>query len=163
MIIIGIDPGLTGAMAMLGGFNGTSIGVWDLPVSRENKRTWIDGGALLKMIRPDWKPLAAVAYIESVHAMPQQGISSAFQFGTSFGSILGALQVMGIPIVFATPHQWKKDLNLAREKSSALDRARLLFPGVVLNLKKHEGRAEALLIAHWAYLKYHRKESHEST
>ena len=155
MIIIGIDPGLTGACAALGGSSGDFCGVFDLPVSRDNKRAWIDGAALFRLLDRYERHNCRV-YIEAVHAMPKMGVAAMFSFGMGFGSIVGALQVMGFPIEFVPSHQWKKDLNLGRgsDKDAALNRARLLFPAAELHLKKHDGRAEALLIAHWAYLKY---------
>jgi crossover junction endodeoxyribonuclease RuvC len=159
VIIIGIDPGLTGACALLGGSGGDMLGLFDLPVARDHKRTWIDGRELRLRLLPG-EPYVCRTFVEAVHAMPKQGVSSAFQFGCGFGSIIGCLQTLGMPIEFVPPTQWKKDLNLAREKSAALDKARLLFPAAELHLKKHDGRAEALLIAHWGYLKY-RKDPHQ--
>jgi crossover junction endodeoxyribonuclease RuvC len=155
MIILGIDPGLSGALAMLE--NGVMLGVYDLPVSRDNKRSWIDGSELRSIVLT--RGGLRRAYIEAVHAMPKQGVTSSFSFGMGFGSIVGCLQAILTPIEFVPPTQWKKDLNLSRDKDSSLNKARLLFPGADLRLKKHEGRAEALLIAHWAYTKYFRKES----
>jgi hypothetical protein len=144
---------LQGAIAQLN-YMGHYMGVWDLPVARDHKRSWIDGGMLADILAN----LAAGAdcYIEAVHAMPKQGVSSSFQFGTGYGSIIGCLQALRYRIEFVPPTQWKKDLNLGRgsDKDAALHRARQLFPTAPLSLKKHEGRAEALLIAHWAYLKY---------
>jgi hypothetical protein len=152
MMILGIDPGLSGACALL--LEGKFYAVFDLPVARDHKRSWIDGRAFANTLGVG----EFHAYIEAVHAMPKQGVSSAFQFGTGLGSIIGALQALYIPVQFITPNEWKKALNLSRDKDASLHRARQMFPAAELHLKKHEGRAEALLIAHFAYWKYHRKE-----
>jgi len=135
---------------------GRMVSLHDLPVSRMDKRTWINGYDLWQMLA-DASHNAEV-WIESVHGMPQWGVASSFQFGCGFGSILSIVQVWRMPLQFVRSAQWKKDLQLAgKDKGAALDKARLLFPTAELHLKKHDGRAEALLIAHWAYLKYHRK------
>lgn len=145
---IGIDPGLSGAIACLDS-QGTLVWLDDLPVVRWDKLAWIDGNALLGMIlRNTQAPRRA--FVERVNAMPKQGVASSFQFGAGFGSILGCLGAMAIPISLVRPGEWKKALRLAgKDKGAALDRARLLWPTADLRLKKHDGRAEALLIAAW--------------
>jgi len=147
-ILIGIDPGLTGALAIL--TNGTYECVHDLPVIRDRALAWIDGNELQSIILGALAGRTAVAIIERVSAMPKQGIASAFQFGLGFGSILGVLQALHLPIEFVTPAVWKKALGLSKDKHASLHKARLLFPTAELHLAKHDGRAEALLIAHHA-------------
>lgn len=148
-LTIGIDPGLSGAIAMLDS-QGDVCFVADLPVVRDNKLAWIDGGELQSMIL-NWRGARpCTAMIERVNAMPKQGVSSSFQFGVGFGSILSVLQAMAIPIEFVRPANWKKAMNLSSDKKAALHKARLLYPDVDLRLAKHDGRAEALLIARYA-------------
>lgn len=147
-IQIGIDPGLSGAIAFIG-HDGAAV-VWDLPVIRDKSLAWIDGSALLSMIINERGGQQATALIERVSAMPGQGVSSSFQFGVGFGSILGVLQALRIPIELITPRTWKKSYGLDADKKAALHKARLLFPDVDLHLEKHDGRAEALLIAKYA-------------
>lgn len=148
-LTIGIDPGLSGAIAMLDE-RGDVVFVDDLPVVRDNKLAWIDGGELQSLII-NWRSgRQCTAMIERVNAMPQQGVSSSFQFGVGFGSILGVLQAMSIPIEFVRPTNWKKAMALSSDKKAALHKARLLYPDVDLHLAKHDGRAEALLIARYA-------------
>ncbi|HEY4355635.1 MAG TPA: hypothetical protein VGN16_07815 [Acidobacteriaceae bacterium] len=144
--LFAIDPGMTGAIACI---RDGVASVEDLPVITDRALAWVDGNALTaKLLRlRSGKP--ATCIIERVGAMPGQGVSSSFKFGMGFGSILGVLQSMQIPIEFVTPVVWKRDLGLAKEKTASLDKARLLFPYVDLHLQKHDGRAEALLIAHW--------------
>lgn len=148
-LTIGVDPGLSGAIAMLDE-HGDVVFVDDLPVVRDNKLAWIDGGELQSLIINWRQGRQCTAMIERVNAMPKQGVSSSFQFGVGFGSILGVLQAMAIPIEFVRPTNWKKAMNLGADKKAALHKARLLYPDVDLRLAKHEGRAEALLIARYA-------------
>lgn len=156
MLILGIDPGLTGAVSVLGQ-DGTPECVIDLPVIRDLSLAWIDGGELQSTLLLVLGGRPARVVIERVSAMPKQGVTSSFTFGITFGSILGALRCMRLPIEFVTPVVWKRALGLTRpnqslteKKHAALDRARLLFPDLDLSLAKHHGRADALLIAHWA-------------
>ena len=90
------------------------------------------------------------AVVERVSAMPRQGVASSFTFGVGLGSILGTLQTLRLPIELVTPAQWKTALGLGKDKRVSLDKARLLFPSADLHLAKHDGRAEALLLAHFA-------------
>lgn len=122
----------------------------DLPGISDGAIGWIDASALLMNLRDvlDGRPARAV--VERVGAMPGQGVSSTFKFGCALGSLLAVLQVLGLPIEFVTPGRWKADLGLSKEKSAALHKARLLFPDAPLARAKDHGRAEALLVAHWA-------------
>jgi crossover junction endodeoxyribonuclease RuvC len=150
--ILGIDPGLTGAIAYMDGFGGL-LDVIDLPVIRDGTLAWIDGDALQSWLLSTFVSTGQntrTAWIERVHAMPRQGVSSSFTFGVTFGSILGVLRARQIPIQFVPPFKWKRALGLSKDKRASLDKARLLYPNADLRLAKHEGRAEAILIAHWA-------------
>jgi crossover junction endodeoxyribonuclease RuvC len=149
MNVIGIDPGLSGGIAMLDA-GGVLIAVGDLPVMRSDKLAWIDGGALRSWILHHKQTSSVTCVVERVSAMPKQGVSSSFQFGVGFGSILGALRVLDIPIHLVTPGTWKGAMKLkGKDKRAALDQARLLYPTAELHLAKHDGRAEALLVALW--------------
>ena len=93
-----------------------------------------------------------VAWIEQVHAMPKQGVSSAFGFGRSVGAIEGVVAALYIPTEMVTPQEWKKRAGLLRKpKDAARGLAIRLFPDVADRLarKKDVGRADALLIAHF--------------
>lgn len=152
MITIGIDPGLTGAISFVGhGQNaeGPVCKVFDLPVIRDGACSWIDGNQLRSLILTE-RDGPCVAVIERVSAMPKQGVASSFNFGVGFGSVLGVLGCIGIRLEFVTPSKWKRELGLSSDKDASLHKARLLFPDCELHLKKHNGRAEALLIAHWS-------------
>jgi crossover junction endodeoxyribonuclease RuvC len=95
-----------------------------------------------------------LASIEQVHAMPGEGAVGAFSFGTGYGIWLGLLAALQVPHQFVTPQAWKKLMLAggAKEKDAARLKAMQLYPCVAdrLTLKKHHGRADALLIAEWA-------------
>lgn len=148
-LTIGIDPGLSGAIAVLGS-TGELERVDDLPVIRDHSLAWISGGVLQSFLIDSQRGRPARAIVERVSAMPKQGVASAFQFGVGFGSVLSVLQARHIAIEFVTPAVWKRELGLSKDKRASLDRARLLFPTAELDLAKHDGRAEALLLAYWS-------------
>lgn len=152
MITIGIDPGLTGAISFVGQGQNAEVPlckVFDLPVIRDASLSWIDGNQLRSLILAE-RDGPCVAVIERVSAMPKQGVASSFNFGVGFGSVLGVLGAIGIRLEFVTPSKWKRELGLSADKSASLHKARLLFPDCELHLQKHNGRAEALLIAYWS-------------
>ena len=148
-LIIGIDPGLTGAVGILNA-DGSYHCLFDLPVIRDLSLAWIDGKELTSGIMRAVDGQPARIMVERVSAMPKQGLASTFCFGVGFGSILGALRVLSHSIEFVTPGTWKKAIGIGPDKKAAMHKARLLFPVADLSLAKHHGRAEALLIAHHA-------------
>lgn len=148
-LTLGIDPGLSGAIAVIDAA-GEVVALADLPIIRDLSLAWIDGSELQSIIRTALEGRSAVAMIERVSAMPKQGIASAFQFGVGFGSVLSVLQAMHIPLELVTPSAWKRSYGLGKDKCASLHKARLLFPSAELHLAKHDGRAEALLIARYA-------------
>jgi len=148
VIFIGIDPGLNGAIAQI---VANVARVWDMPtVALPNGKRAVDAGALSRLIGEVGGPHTARAAVEDVHAMPGQGVASMFNFGRSLGVIEGALAANGIPYIKVRPQTWKAHHGLMRqEKDASRARAIKLFPHLPLALKKHEGRAEAMLIASW--------------
>ena len=157
IITVGIDPGLTGAMAGLGPSHELQF-IEDLPTCTDAALEWIDGHRLCQQLSDCLRGRRARFVVERVSAMPDQGVSSSFKFGVTFGSILAALQVYGAPIHLVTPVSWKRAMGLTRvqnetttqAKHRALDKARLLYPAgrdLLARVKDH-GRAEALLLAH---------------
>lgn len=148
-VTIGIDPGLSGALAVLGP-HGDLESLHDLPVIRDGRLAWIDAQGLTSLLIDSLRGRTARAVIERVSAMPAQGIASAFNFGVGFGSLLALVQARYLPIELVTAAQWKRAMGLSSDKRASLDKARLLFPTADLGLAKHDGRAEALLLAYWA-------------
>lgn len=160
MVTIGIDPGQTGAIAVC--IEG-DWAVFDCPVltvETTNRKT--KSGKSVKNT-PDPAGMAALlekcnyegahAYIEKVGAAPGQGVTSMFNFGKGYGMWLGILAALKIPYTLVTPQAWKKAMmaGMAKEKAASIVRATQLFPEMAdrLTLKKHDGRAEALLIAEY--------------
>lgn len=148
-LTIGIDPGLNGALAVLAD-DGSLERVCDLPVIRDRSLAWIDGNELQSIFLDEIQGRTARAVVERVSAMPKQGVASSFAFGVGFGSVLGVVQALHLPLELVTAAQWKRALGLSRDKRASLHKARLLFPTADLSLAKHDGRAEALLLAHYA-------------
>jgi crossover junction endodeoxyribonuclease RuvC len=129
-----VDPGLSGAIAGLTA-DGTFEFVADLPVIRDLKLAWIDGRALQTILLGALEGRQTHAVVERVWSMPKQGVSSTFQFGVGFGSILSVLQVMQISVEPVTPAVWKKFHGLGKDKRASLHKARLLYPGAELHLQ----------------------------
>lgn len=152
MLTLGIDPGLTGALALLDA-DGIPVLVADLPVIRDRSLAWIDGAALQSTLLDAIRGRQCRAVVERVSAMPRQGVASSFAFGVGLGSILATVQTLSLPIELVTPAAWKAAMGLTRDKRASIDKARLLFPTADLSLAKHDGRAEALLLAHYAQTK----------
>ena len=145
MLTLAIDPGLTGALAVLDG-DGQLEALADLPIIRDRSLAWVDGGDLQTLIRDALAGRQCRAVVERVSSMPRQGVASSFAFGVGFGSVLGVLQALHLPIELITPAVWKRALGLTCDKRASLDRARWLFPTADLRLQKHDGRAEAALL-----------------
>jgi len=141
-IYIGIDPGVTGAMATISS-NGVSVFDFD------------DGETLERLRIVGSLPEKTVAVIEKVHSMPKQGVASSFKFGQNFGQWIGRLETLRIRFDFVTPQKWQKEIfdSMAKgdRKSMSLDRARRLFPEMAeyLKRKKDHSRADAILIAEY--------------
>ena len=140
-MIIGIDVGQKGGICCM-----SYSGIQLVPYSDE---------ALNKLTT--WCSLqdeTTIAYVEQVHAMPNQGVTSMFNFGKSFGYILGVLDACNIETKLVSPQKWKKEFNLDSDKQKSIDTAKKLFPEVNLFrtnrcTKEHDGMAEALLIAEY--------------
>lgn len=152
MIFIGIDPGLDGALAVLADSGETWL--FDTPTLTvagvKNRRDYDIPqmkNYLAKMLAvPSMNCRVA---IESVHSMPEQGVASSFNFGKGFGIWLGLVVALRMPYDLITPQKWKKTMldGMGKEKDASRLRAQQLFPGADLSLKRHHGRADALLIA----------------
>jgi crossover junction endodeoxyribonuclease RuvC len=152
MIIAGIDPGLSGAVAFLGAVSGATLDIVDMPtlaLSRggKNKRE-VDAHSLARLIG-DRRP--GLAFVELVGAMPGQGVSSMFAFGRAYGITIGVLAAREVPMTFDPPAPWKRALCVPAAKDGSRARASQLLPAAAHHwpLVKHDGRAEAALIAYY--------------
>lgn len=148
--ILGIDPGLSGALAL---WNGTTLSVFDVPtIARKvNGKTkqQVDAYQL-----GNWLDIHRVsirfAIIEQVNAMPAQGVTSSFNFGYTAGVIQGAVAANQIPMRLVVPSVWKRAFGLiGQDKDASRAAASRLAPKHAEHwpLKKHDGRAEAFLLA----------------
>lgn len=148
--ILGVDPGLSGAVALLTSLGELSvIDVPTLEIARNgSRRREIDTAQLVTVIR-ELTPSHAV--IERVGAMPGQGVASMFSFGRSLGQIEGILASLNVPVTHVAPAVWKRALSVPRGKDAARLRASQLLPAYAERWRgaRDDGRAEASLIALW--------------
>jgi crossover junction endodeoxyribonuclease RuvC len=149
MFALGIDPGLSGAIALLR--NGEYAEVWDMPTMGRGSgsKQQINAAEVARILR-ECPP--CTAYMELVGAMPGQGVSSMFNFGKAAGAVMGALAALRFPLVEVTPQRWKREFTLTgKEKDMARTYCQQLMPTAPLSRKKDCGRADALLIALWGW------------
>ena len=164
MIIIGIDPGISGSICFLQ--DGKILEVIEMPTmtdGKKNKRQ-VNGSQIYneisKRITKDRNQDIRVV-IEQVSAMPGQGVTSMFNFGQSFGILKGLCSAMQLPMYFIRPAKWKKYFNLINsEKDASRTRAIEIFPyfSSQLSKKKDSNKADAILIASFYYETYKTEE-----
>lgn len=159
MLILGIDPGLSGAMALVESGRRLLM-LEDLPVAANGSgkvSRQIDAPALAELVR-NACCLASGAYLMAVlekpAAMPGQGVASMFSLGDSFGTLRGVIAAKGVPLEFASPAKWKKDMGLTSDKDAGRSWASRLFPDAALSRKKDHNRAEAIALACWGYRRF---------
>ncbi|HUN27398.1 MAG TPA: hypothetical protein VMU67_13915 [Steroidobacteraceae bacterium] len=147
--ILGVDPGTTGAIALLDRA-GELLAVEDLPTIADGALRWVDASVFLSRLieLKAGRPVHAV--VERQQAMPAQGRSSCLTIGMGLGSLLAVLQVAGCSIELASAAAWKRGAGLGPDKAASLNRARLLYPAADLDRARDHNRAEALLLARWA-------------
>ena len=160
MLIIGIDPGISGSICFFE--DGKIIDVIEMPTmtdGKKNKRQ-VNGAQIyneiLKNVRKNEKQDIRVI-IEQVSAMPGQGVTSMFNFGQSFGILKGICSAMQLPMYFVRPAKWKKYFNLINsEKDASRTRAIEIFPyfSSQLSKKKDSNKADAILLASFYYETY---------
>ena len=160
MIIIGIDPGISGAICFLK--NGNILDVIDMPTMTDGKKNkkQVNGSQIYNeiksLINENGKDNLKVV-VEQVSAMPGQGVTSMFNFGQSFGILKGICAAMQLPIYFVRPAKWKKYFNLINaEKDASRTSAIEIFPYYTSNLskKKDSNKADAILIASFFHETY---------
>ena len=160
MLIIGIDPGISGSICFFE--NGKIIEVVEMPTMTEGKKNkrQVNGAQIyneiLKRIDKNDKQNTRVV-IEQVSAMPGQGVTSMFNFGQSFGILKGNCSAMQLPMYFIRPAKWKKYFSLINsEKDASRTKAIEMFPffSSHLSKKKDSNKADAILIASFYYETY---------
>lgn len=152
-MVLGIDPGFTGATCLI-----TESGIHsilDIPLlatetlTARHKFRSVDMAALVGQLKP-FAHKIQLAVIERVSAMPQQGVASTFRFGQTTGQIEGIVCALGITrTIRPPPAVWKAAMGVTHNKKTSLELARKLAPLHLSELKlaKHDGRAEAFLLA----------------
>ena len=160
MLIIGIDPGITGSICFFE--EGKIIDVVEMPNMPEGKKNkkQVNGAQIYYEISSrikDIKNEHIKVIIEQVSAMPGQGVTSMFNFGQSFGILKGISSAMQIPMYFVRPAKWKKYFSLINsEKDASRTKAIEMFPyfSSQLSKKKDSNKADAILIASFYYETY---------
>ena len=160
MLIIGIDPGISGSICFFQ--DGVIQDVVEMPTMIEGKKNkkQVNGSQIFneiseKIKKIDKKDIKVV--IEHVTAMPGQGVTSMFNFGQSFGILKGICSAMQLSVYFVRPAKWKKYFNLINsEKDASRTRAIEIFPYYSSNLsrKKDSNKADAILIASFFFETY---------
>ena len=164
MLIIGIDPGISGSICFFE--DGKIIDVVEMPTMTEGKKNkkQVNGSQIYNEIYQriegiDKKDVKVI--IEHVSAMPGQGVTSMFNFGQSFGILKGICSAMQLPMYFVRPAKWKKYFNLINsEKDASRTKAIEIFPYFSINLakKKDSNKADAILIASFYYETFNQEE-----
>ena len=151
MKIIGIDPGLSGGIAVLE--NNKVLDIFDMPVMSEGKKNkrQLNSAQLVKLIKDNISKNEEVSVVvEQVNAMPGQGVTSMFNFGQTFGAIKGICAALGLPIFFVRPSKWKKYFELINSsKDASRTKAIEMYPSLSNELakKKDVNKSDAILIA----------------
>jgi crossover junction endodeoxyribonuclease RuvC len=153
MMIIGVDPGITGGISILK--NKKVIEVYDTPTmidGKKNKRQ-VNGSQVTNIIKEQLKNDDEImVVVEHVNAMPGQGVTSMFNFGQSFGVIKGICAALNLPIHFVRPTKWKKHFNLIKtNKEASRTKVIEIYPEISskLSRKKDSNKADAILIARY--------------
>lgn len=153
--IMGIDPGFSGAISVYCPSSKDCVCMYDMPTrpAAKGERLMLDLPALVKLfdaLTPLDLGLVGSCFVEEPSAMPGQGVTSMFRFGHACGAVQAMAYAFGIPnIVLVRPAVWKSAMGLSSDKNASREKATKLFPAHadLWKLKKHDGRAEALLLA----------------
>lgn len=148
--ILGIDPGINGALALLHIPTNQLAHVIDIPIiaSGVKDRKTININALT-LVLSDWADDIQFCVFEDVHSQPRDGAVGAFSFGKVCGILLGVCGSLMIPVYPVPPQVWKGVFGLSSDKDESRYLASRKFPESkdMWKLKKHDGRAEAALLA----------------
>ena len=153
MIIIGIDPGVSGAISVLE--NKKVVEIFDMPTMIDGKKNkkQVNGAQVTNIIKNTlnlYKEIVVV--VEHVNAMPGQGVTSMFNFGQSFGVIKGVCSALNVPIYFVRPTKRKKYINLIKtNKDASRTKVIQIYPEISsqISRKKDSNKADAILIARY--------------
>ena len=160
MLIIGIDPGISGSICFFE--DGKILDVLEMPTMTDGKKNkkQVNGAQIYNEISTKIRAIEKQnlrVIIEQVSAMPGQGVTSMFNFGQSFGILKGICSAMQLPMYFVRPAKWKKYFGLIKsEKDASRTKAIEMFPyfSSQLSKKKDSNKADAILIASFYYETY---------
>ena len=152
MRIIGIDPGLSGGIAILDDLK--IFDVFDMPIMSEGKKNknQLNSAQLVNIIKKNIVSGNTFVIVEQVSAMPGQGVTSMFNFGQTFGSIKGICAALNLPIFYVRPAKWKKHFELINSsKDASRTKVIEMYPSISgrLSKKKDVNKADAILIARY--------------
>ena len=154
MIVLGIDPGLSGALAS---WDGTDLFTYEIPTAKSSGR---GREVIWSELNMEWDTCffwADHVFLERVMSRPGEGVSSAFKFGLVFGGLRGMIAAKLIPCTLVTPSTWMKEMGVGRSsKEASIIRATELFPSNAAEFRgpkggKKDGVAEAALIARYGF------------
>ena len=155
MKIIGIDPGLSGAIAILK--ERKVLAIFDMPVMSEGKKNkrQLNSAQLVNIIKESAANDEDISVVvEQVNAMPGQGVTSMFNFGQTFGAIKGVCAALDLPIFFVRPLKWKKHFELINSsKDASRTKVIEMYPSLAnqLTKKKDVNKSDAILIARFHF------------
>jgi len=152
MRIIGIDPGLSGGIAILDDLK--VFDFFDMPIMSEGKKNknQLNSAQLVNIIKKHIVSANTFVIVEQVSAMPGQGVTSMFNFGQTFGSIKGICAALNLPIFYVRPAKWKKHFELINSsKDASRTKVIEMYPSISdrLTRKKDVNKADAILIARY--------------
>lgn len=139
-VIIGIDPGVTGAICVI---DGDRVTLHKMPESISK----------MQLILQEFYRVEPIVMLEQVHSSPQQGVSTAFKFGRVYGQVEGVLDCHGFDVEYVPPQTWQRGIDCLTggDKKISLARAKVLFPDLKGLTQK---TADAALIAYYGWIKY---------
>lgn len=146
MNALAIDPGVNGGCAALD-MKGEILACFDLPTIGDGSQRRVDAANLADAIREHGPYRLAI--VEQVGARPGQGVSSMFRFGQAYGTVLGVIGALAIPVRHVSPSKWKKAAGLNSEAEASRARAIETWPqhAELFARKRDHNRAEAALLA----------------
>jgi len=160
--LIGIDPGLNGAVSVIN--DAGNIEILDAPVielskGKGIKREYLDSS--MASILKSFDPKHTHIFLEKIHSMPGQGVTSMFSMGVGYGLWRGIVAAYELPLTLVTPQEWKKTMmkGMGKEKAASCYRAQQLYPDISELLfgprgGPIDGRGDSLLIAAYGRLQY---------
>lgn len=145
--VIGIDPGVSGAVAIV---HGADVLCHDMPTFEVRGKRHVSPQGLREILA-DYVDGVDAVVLEHVQGVQGTGATSAFSFGRSFGLVEGVVAGLFLPLTLVRPQVWTKALNVSRDKGSHRRAASNLWPkdAALFARVKDDGRADAALLCHW--------------